>query len=152
MPPTSPAPSPAPEPRPPSRDEARPPSSERTRAGLLARLAAGPVVCDGAMGTQLYARGVYLNRCYDEVNLTAPDLVEGVHRDYVRAGAEVLETNSFGANPVKLHKHGLEERTEEINRRAVEIARKAAGDAVLVVGAMGPLGIRMEPWGSTSVA
>ncbi|MBL9089273.1 MAG: homocysteine S-methyltransferase family protein, partial [Planctomycetia bacterium] len=118
----------------------------------MARLAAGPVVCDGAMGTQLYARGVYLNRCYDEVNLTAPDLVEGVHRDYVRAGAEVLETNSFGANPVKLHKHGLAERTEEINRRAVEIARKAAGDAVLVVGAVGPLGIRMEPWGSTSVA
>ena len=119
---------------------------------LLARLAAGPVVCDGAMGTLLYARGVYLNRCYDEVNLTAPDLVEGVHRDYVRAGAEVVETNSFGANPVKLARHGLAERTEEINRRAVEIARKAAGDAVVVLGAMGPLGIRMEPWGSTSLA
>lgn len=150
MPPTSPAPSPAPEPRP--TPPATTPVGAGARVGLMARLAAGPVVCDGAMGTQLYARGVYLNRCYDEVNLTAPDLVEGVHRDYVRAGAEVLETNSFGANPVKLHKHGLAERTEEINRRAVEIARKAAGDAVLVVGAVGPLGIRMEPWGSTSVA
>ncbi|MFO0933878.1 MAG: bifunctional homocysteine S-methyltransferase/methylenetetrahydrofolate reductase [Planctomycetota bacterium] len=151
MPPTSPPVPPAPEPTPPGPDGRRPDAAGRGRVGLLARLAAGPVVCDGAMGTQLYARGVYLNRCYDEVNLTAPDLVEGVHRDYVRAGAEVLETNSFGANPVKLHKHGLADRTEEINRRAAEIARRAAGDAVLVVGAMGPLGIRMEPWGATSL-
>src|SRR5262245_35336288 len=100
----------------------------------------------------LYAKGVYLHRCYDEVNLVAPELVEGIHREYVAAGAEVLETNSFGANPLKLARHGLAERTEEINRRAAEIARAAAGPAVGVLGAIGPLGIRMEPWGPTSLA
>jgi homocysteine S-methyltransferase len=104
-------------------------------------------VADGAMGTMLYAKGVYLHRCYDEVNLAAPDLVEAVHLDYLRAGAEAIETNSFGANPPKLARHGLEERTEEINRRAAEIARGAAGDAAVVLGAIGPLGVRMEPWG-----
>src|SRR6187397_3385030 len=118
---------------------------------LLARLAAGPVVADGAMGTLLYAKGVYLHRCYDEVNLVSPELVEAIHQDYVRAGAEVLETNSFGANPVKLARHGLAERTEEINRRAAQIARGVAGEGVVVLGAMGPLGIRMEPWGPTSL-
>src|SRR6187399_1269330 len=85
---------------------------------LRARLAAGPVVADGAMGTMLYAKGVYLHRCYDEVNLTAPEMVEAIHLEYLRAGAEVIETNSFGANPPKLSRHGLGERTEEINRRA----------------------------------
>jgi homocysteine S-methyltransferase len=119
---------------------------------LLERLAATPLVCDGAMGTMLYGKGVYINRCYDEVNLTAPELVGEIHRAYVHAGAEVLETNSFGANPLKLARHGLEERTEEINRRAAEIAREAAGPAVYVLGAVGPLGIRMEPWGATGIA
>jgi len=125
----------------------------RPRAGrdLLARLAAGPVVADGAMGTMLYAKGVYINRSYDEVNLTSPELVEAVHREYLRAGAEVLETNSFGANPVKLGRHGLEEKTEEINLRAAQIARGVAGEGAVVLGAMGPLGIRMEPWGPTSL-
>ena len=122
------------------------------RRDLLARLVEGPVVAVGAMGTMLYAKGVYLHTCYDEVNLTQPDLVEAIHRDYVRAGSEVLETNSFGANPVKLERHGLAARTEEVNRRAAEIARGVAGDAVVVLGAMGPLGIRMEPWGPTSLA
>ncbi|MFM8980892.1 MAG: bifunctional homocysteine S-methyltransferase/methylenetetrahydrofolate reductase [Planctomycetia bacterium] len=118
---------------------------------LRQRLADGPVICDGAMGTMLYARGVYLNRCYDEVTLTHPDLVGEVHRQYVQAGAEALETNTFGANPVKLARHGLEDRLEELNVRAVEIARAAAGTAVHVLGAMGPLGVRLEPWGPTSV-
>jgi methionine synthase / methylenetetrahydrofolate reductase(NADPH) len=117
---------------------------------LLERLTQGPVVCDGAMGTLLYAKGVYLNRCYDEVNLVSPELVEEVHRDYVNAGAEVIETNSFGANPVKLARHGLDARTEEINRRAAEIAKGVAGDRTIVLGAIGPLGIRIEPWGPTS--
>src|SRR5262245_45931940 len=121
-------------------------------ADLLERLKAMPLVCDGAMGTMLYAKGVYLNRCYDEVTLTAPDLVGEIHRAYVQAGAEVIETNTFGANPVKLAKHGLAERTEEINRRAAQIARQAGGPAVFVLGAVGPLGIRMEPGGPTSVA
>jgi methionine synthase I (cobalamin-dependent)/5,10-methylenetetrahydrofolate reductase len=127
------------------------PVARRARPGLLERLAQGPLVGDGAMGTLLYAKGVYLNRCYDEVNLVSPELVAEVHREYLEAGADVLETNSFGANPVKLARHGLEARTEEINRRAAEIARGVAGDRALVLGAIGPLGIRMEPWGPTSV-
>ena len=135
----------------PSPQERPPPHGAKGR-DLLARLAKGPVVADGAMGTMLYAKGVYLHRCYDEVNLTAPELVEGIHREYLRAGAEVLETNSFGANPLRLDRHGLAERTEEINRRAAEIARGVAGEGAVVLGAMGPLGIRMEPWGPTSVA
>src|SRR5687768_13531542 len=121
-------------------------------ADLLQRLAAMPLVCDGAMGTMLYAKGVYLNRCYDEVTLTAPELVSEIHRAYVQAGAEVLETNTFGANPVKLAKHGLEDRTEELNRRAAALARGAGGGGVYVLGAVGPLGVRIEPWGPTSVA
>ncbi len=121
-------------------------------ADILQRLAGAPLVCDGAMGTLLYAKGVYLNRCYDEVTLTQPELVTEIHRQYVQAGAEVLETNTFGANPVKLAKHGLEGQTEELNLRAARLAREAAGSAVYVLGAVGPLGIRLEPWGPTSVA
>jgi len=104
------------------------------------------------MGTLLYARGVYLHRSFDEVNVVAPELVERVHLDYLAAGAEVIETNSFGANPVKLGRHGLEERTHELNQRAAQIARGAAGERAVVLGAIGPLGIRMEPWGPTSLA
>ena len=103
------------------------------------------------MGTTLYAKGVYINRCYDEVNLTRPDLVRAVHADYLRAGAELLQTNSFGANPVKLERHGLADRTEEINRIAAELACAEARGAAHVVGSIGPLGIRIEPWGPTSV-
>ncbi|MDX1675637.1 MAG: bifunctional homocysteine S-methyltransferase/methylenetetrahydrofolate reductase, partial [Longimicrobiales bacterium] len=109
-----------------------------------------PHLFDGAMGTELYARGVYINKCYDELSLTDPDLLRGVHEDYVRAGAELLETNTFGANPVKLQEYGLEGRVREINARAAEIAREAAGDGVLVGGAIGPLGLRIEPYGPTS--
>jgi len=107
-------------------------------------------VMDGAMGTALYERGVFVSVSYDGLNLESPDIVEAVHRDYVKAGAELLETNTFGANPIKLASHGLEEQTEEINRAAVQIARRAAGTAAWVVGAMGPLGIRIEPFGPTS--
>jgi len=106
-------------------------------------------VFDGAMGTMLYGRGVFVNVCYDELNLTQPALVQEVHEAYVRAGAEILETNTFGANPVKLSAYGLEERTEEINRAAVGVARRAARGRALVVGAIGPLGVRIEPWGPT---
>ncbi len=119
---------------------------------LLDHLADAPLVGDGAMGTALYAKGVYINRCYDEVNLTAPELVRAVHADYVRAGAELLQTNSFGANPVKLERHGLDDQTEEINRIAAELAHAESGGKAHVVGSMGPLGIRIEPWGPTSVA
>ncbi len=107
---------------------------------------------DGAMGTVLYQRGAFVNLCYDELNLTEPDLVLGVHADYVRAGAELIETNTFGANPVKLSAFGLESRTCEINAAAARLARRAAGDRAVVLGAVGPLGIRIEPWGPTSVS
>ena len=110
------------------------------------------VIFDGAMGTMLYARGVFINQCYDELNIVAPDLVREVHDAYVRSGAEVLETNSFGANRHKLAQYGLEGQVEAINRRAAEIARSAAGTGVLVAGAVGPLGVRIEPFGPTSDA
>ncbi len=106
---------------------------------------------DGAMGTVLYTRGVFVNVCYDELNLTRPDVVLGVHSDYVRAGAEVIETNTFGANPVKLSAFNLDEQTEEVNEAAAGLARRAAGDRACVLGAIGPLGIRIEPWGPTSI-
>jgi methionine synthase I (cobalamin-dependent)/5,10-methylenetetrahydrofolate reductase len=107
------------------------------------------VLFDGAMGTMLYAKGVFINQCYDELNLRTPDLVRDVHRAYVKAGAEVLETNSFGANRLKLAPYGLEAQVTEVNRRAAELARDAAGDHVLVAGAVGPLGVRIEPFGPT---
>ena len=107
-------------------------------------------VFDGAMGTMLYGRGVFVNVCYDELNLTQPGVVQEVHDAYVRAGAEILETNTFGANPVKLSAYGLEDRTQEINRAAVEVALRAAHGRAAVVGAIGPLGIRIEPWGPTA--
>src|SRR5918996_1203768 len=105
-------------------------------------------VMDGAMGTMLYAKGFFLNVCYDELCLKHPKLVLEVHQEYVRAGAEVVETNTFGANPVKLASYGLADDTEKINRAAAELARQAAGDRVSVVGAVGPLGVRIEPFGS----
>jgi homocysteine S-methyltransferase len=112
------------------------------------------VLFDGAMGTMLYARGVFINQCYDELNLRSPDLVRDVHRAYVKAGAEVLETNSFGANRIKLGQFGLGAQTRELNRRAAELAREAieqaGGHDVLVAGAVGPLGVRLEPYGPTS--
>ncbi len=107
-------------------------------------------VFDGAMGTMLYGRGVFVNVCYDELNLKQPGLVQEVHETYVRAGAEILETNTFGANPVKLSAYGLEERVEEINRAAAGLAKRAARGRALIVGAIGPLGIRIEPWGPTA--
>ncbi|HEX6534661.1 MAG TPA: bifunctional homocysteine S-methyltransferase/methylenetetrahydrofolate reductase [Gemmatimonadaceae bacterium] len=108
------------------------------------------VIFDGAMGTMLYARGVFINQCYDELNVRSPELVRDVHRAYVKAGAEVLETNSFGANRVKLAQHGLESQVSALNRAAARLAREAAGEHVLVAGAVGPLGVRIEPFGPTS--
>jgi methionine synthase / methylenetetrahydrofolate reductase(NADPH) len=133
------------------------PSPSEGPLALRALLDDGAVhLLDGAMGTVLYDRGVFVNVCYDELNLTEPSLVEGIHREYVEAGARILETNTFGANPVKLSSFGLADRTEAINRAAVERARAAIRasrvDGVVVVGAMGPLGIRIEPWGPTSEA
>ncbi|HEY9072454.1 MAG TPA: bifunctional homocysteine S-methyltransferase/methylenetetrahydrofolate reductase [Candidatus Ozemobacteraceae bacterium] len=110
-----------------------------------------PVVFDGAMGTMLYAKGIYLNQVYDELNLSNPSLVQQVHREYIEAGAMVIETNTFGANRFKLAPHGLADKIEAINFQGVKIARQVAGDKVFVAGSIGPLGIRLEPWGKTSV-
>jgi methionine synthase / methylenetetrahydrofolate reductase (NADH) len=107
-------------------------------------------VFDGAMGTMLYSKGIYINRCYDELNLVAPDLVREVHSEYIRAGAEIIETNTFGATANKLQPYGLEGSLREINIKAARIAREAAGDRVHVAGAIGPLGLRIEPYGPTS--
>ena len=107
-------------------------------------------VFDGAMGTMLYERGVYINRCYDELNITLPDLVRGIHADYVRAGADVIETNTFGATAPKLAQYGLEASLRDINIAAARVAREAAGDQAYVAGAIGPLGLRIEPLGPTS--
>jgi len=121
-------------------------------------------VLDGAMGTMLYERGVFVNVCYDALALERPDLVRAIHGEYVAAGAEVLETNTFGANPFKLSGHALADETERINRAAAHLAREAADEAtkardrarvaerVHVLGAIGPLGVRIEPWGPTSEA
>jgi homocysteine S-methyltransferase len=103
------------------------------------------------MGTMLYAKGIFLNRSFDELNLTQADLVGEVHQAYVRAGADVLETNTFGANRIKLGAFGLADRVEAINLQGAKIARHAARDQVYVAGAIGPLGIRIEPWGKTGV-
>jgi methionine synthase / methylenetetrahydrofolate reductase(NADPH) len=110
-----------------------------------------PHVFDGAMGTMLYQKGIFINRCYDELNLKEPDLVRDIHRAYVKAGAELLETNTYGANRVKLGHHGLEDQVVAINARAAELARSAANGQALVGGSMGPLGIRIEPYGPTSL-
>jgi methionine synthase I (cobalamin-dependent)/5,10-methylenetetrahydrofolate reductase len=108
-------------------------------------------VIDGAMGTMLYAKGAFLNVCYDELCLKAPELVRDIHRDYVKAGAELLETNTFGANPLKLAQYGLADDTEKINAAAARLARDAGRDRVAVLGAIGPLGVRVEPFGELGV-
>src|SRR5258708_2315078 len=115
--------------------------TSHTLRGLLSD--GKPHVFDGAMGTMLYARGVFVNVCYDERNLKQTNLVGDVHREYVKAGAELLETNTFGANPVKLSAFGLAGETEEINRAAATLAREV-GNSASVLGAVGPLGVRIE--------
>jgi methionine synthase I (cobalamin-dependent)/5,10-methylenetetrahydrofolate reductase len=108
------------------------------------------LVVDGAMGTMLYAKGVYINRCYDELNLSNPDLVREIHAEYIRAGADIIETNTFGATAHKLQQYGLEANLHEINAIAAKVAREAARDRAYVAGAIGPLGLRIEPYGPTS--
>ena len=103
------------------------------------------------MGTMLYAKGVFINRSFDALNLAQPDLVVEVHREYIRAGADVIETNTFGANAVKLGAFGLADKLAEINVAGARLARQAARNQVYVAGAIGPLGIRIEPWGKMSV-
>ncbi|MGD0346897.1 MAG: bifunctional homocysteine S-methyltransferase/methylenetetrahydrofolate reductase [Terracidiphilus sp.] len=121
-----------------------------------------PILADGAMGTVLYARGIFVNRCYDELNLSDPNLILAVHEEYLQAGAEILETNTFGANRFRLARHGLTGKMAEINAAGVRLARQAvdrlkekqapdAGVAAWVAGAVGPLGVRLEPLGKTGL-
>jgi homocysteine S-methyltransferase len=119
--------------------------------GFLEALDRRVLVCDGAMGTMLYGRGVFLNRCFDELNLSAPELVAGIHREYLDAGADVVETNTFGANRFKLQPFGLADDLARINREGAALARREAADRAWVAGSVGPLGVRIEPWGRTSV-
>ncbi|TAN23987.1 MAG: bifunctional homocysteine S-methyltransferase/methylenetetrahydrofolate reductase [Acidobacteria bacterium] len=107
------------------------------------------LVSDGAMGTMLYARGVFINRSYDELNLSQPAVVKEIHLAYAHAGAEIIETNTFGASPIALEKYGLREKAAAINRAGVALARECAGDA-WVAGAIGPLGVYLEPLGKLS--
>ncbi|MDQ6760685.1 MAG: homocysteine S-methyltransferase family protein, partial [Acidobacteriota bacterium] len=108
------------------------------------------MVADGAMGTVLYSKGIFINRCFDELNLSAPALVKEIHQEYVKAGAEILETNTFGANRLRLAAFGLVENLVAINHAGVRLAREAAQGSAFVAGAIGPLGVRIEPLGPTS--
>ncbi|MGE5056394.1 MAG: bifunctional homocysteine S-methyltransferase/methylenetetrahydrofolate reductase [Acidobacteriota bacterium] len=119
---------------------------------FLARMDRSPVLCDGAMGTSLYAKGIFINRSYDELNLSQPDLIRGIHHEYLQAGAEVIETNTFGANSFRLNRHSLADKVREINLAGVRLARDAAKSFdVWVAGSVGPLGARIEPLGKTSL-
>jgi methionine synthase / methylenetetrahydrofolate reductase(NADPH) len=108
------------------------------------------VITDGAMGTMLYGKGVFINRCFDELNLSSPQLVKDVHQEYVRAGAEVIESNTFGANRIRLGAFGFAERLSAIVQAGVRLAREAAGEKAFVAGAIGPLGAQIEPLGALS--
>ena len=120
---------------------------------FLTRLQKGPVLCDGAMGTLLLSKGIFIDRCYDELNLSQPDLIRGIHLEYLQAGADIIETNTFGANSFRLSKHGYVDRLAEINRRGARLAREAAKSfGGLVAGAVGPLGIRIEPLGKIALS
>lgn len=110
------------------------------------------LVADGAMATMLYSSGVFINRCFDELNLSSPDLVRQIHRDYADAGAEILETNTFGANRARLAGFGFSEKLQAINEAGVRLAREAAQGGPFVAGAIGPLGVHLEPLGPTSFA
>src|SRR5580704_5642234 len=120
-------------------------------ADFLTRIKQSPVLCDGAMGTLLYAKGIFINRSYDELNLSQPDLIRGIHHDYLQAGADIIETNTFGANSFRLGRHSIADKVKDINRAGARLAREAAKSFdVWVAGSVGPLGIRIEPLGKTS--
>ncbi len=122
--------------------------SKEFRAQLQGRV----LVADGAMGTVLYSKGIFINRCFDELNLSMPALIKEIHQEYVKAGAEIIETNTFGANHTRLAAFGFAEKLKPINQAGVRLAREAAGESAFVAGAIGPLGVRIEPLGSISFA
>ena len=117
------------------------------------------VLCDGAMGTMLYERGVFIHRCYDELNLSQPDLIRTIHEEYLQAGAEIIETNTFGGNRFRLQRHGLQDKVHDVNIAGAKIARQAADQIrdkqatqAYVAGAVGPIGVQIEPLGKVSFA
>ncbi|PYX87546.1 MAG: bifunctional homocysteine S-methyltransferase/methylenetetrahydrofolate reductase [Acidobacteria bacterium] len=119
---------------------------------LISRLKKSPVLCDGAMGTLLYGKGIFINRCYDELNLSQPDLIRSIHHEYLQAGAEIIETNTFGANSFRLARHSLADRVHDINLEGARVARDAAKSFdVWVAGSIGPLGVRIEPLGKVAL-
>ena len=126
------------------------PESNHAKGKFLDFVQDHVVLFDGAMGTMLYARGQYINCCYDSLNLSKPDLIRGIHGDYLAAGADVIETNTFGANRFKLRSHGFAEDLRQINRQGARLAREVVGEKGWVAGSMGPLGVRIEPWGPLS--
>ncbi len=120
-------------------------------ADFLSRIKHSAVLCDGAMGTLLYSKGIFINRSYDELNLSQPELIRGIHHEYLQSGAEIIETNTFGANSFRLGRHSLADKVKEINRAGARVAREAAKSFdVWVAGSVGPLGTRIEPLGKTS--
>lgn len=125
----------------PSSDRPPPGSGPRSVPSLKEAIARGPLCLDGGMGTQIYERGVLFSFNYEELCISRPELILSIHEDYARAGAQILETNTFGANRIRFARHGFDERVREINRAAVRLARKAAGERVYVAGAMGPTGL-----------
>jgi methionine synthase / methylenetetrahydrofolate reductase(NADPH) len=120
-----------------------------TQHRFLDRLSNEVLLCDGGMGTMLYSKGIFINACFDELNLTAPGLVREIHAEYIRSGADIVETNTFGANRIKLKKHGLDDKVAVLNESGARMAREAAGEGGFVAGSIGPLGVRIEPWGPT---
>jgi len=128
--------------------------SSTVRSAFFDRLATGtPILFDGGMGTQLYAQGVPYERCFDELNLLQPDVVQAVHRAYIAAGAEVIETNTFAANRIRLAAYGLEQRVRDINFRAVKIAREAreiSGEPVFLAGSVSSIGQPIAPVGTVT--
>lgn len=121
------------------------------KASFLERLQNEILVCDGAIGTMLYSKGIYINRCFDELNLSQPKTVKDIHREYIDAGADIIETNTFGANTIKLTPHGLENKLYEINHWGALLAREVAGQNVFVAGSMGPLSRPIQPLGTISL-
>jgi len=120
-------------------------------SNFLARLKDSPLLCDGAMGTVLYAKGIFINRCYDELNLSQADLIRGIHLEYLQAGADVIETNTFGSTSFRLLNYGFADQVRAVNLAGVKLAREAAKSFdAYVAGTVGPLGIRIEPLGKTS--
>ncbi len=117
---------------------------------FLEKLNNGVILFDGGFGTELYKRGVFINKCFEELNLNDPNLVKQIHDDYVTAGADVIETNTFGANRFKLGKYQIKDKLYEINYEGARLAKLAAGDKCLVAGSVGPLGVQIEPLGPTS--